>query len=69
MAYTRSELHLALRTILAVPDGHEIPGGPPYACHQAAAVCWIDKRPEDRHSEILREALVDLKSFGYFRYA
>lgn len=39
----------------------------PHAMLDAAGVAWVNERPEDDHSRILRAAIKDLNTFGHLK--
>lgn len=67
--YTIAQVDEAIRVIA----GHHAvrPGdwgwSRPHACLSAASRAWIEERPEDEHSAILRSAIRDLDEHGFFK--
>jgi hypothetical protein len=66
--YTQEELKQALLRLLNNNIHYIQAAGIPRACAEAAEICFMYKKPEDEDTALLRQALMDINTNGYFNY-
>jgi hypothetical protein len=66
--YTQEELNGAILRLMDNNHAYIKAAGIPRACSGAAERCFMDKKPEDNDTALVRQALTDLNTLGHFNY-
>lgn len=68
LPYTMVQVDAALEAIIGSKVFEAYKSGSlynrPMLCDRCATMAWVEMRPEDEHSAILRSAIEDLRTYG-----